>query len=98
MVAAVLAAGILAHGHQDAGGAAAPRSADPAAGSFVPLFDRYSFPSGHAVFYTAFFGALAFLLWRRFTGAGALGRHRRLLGADRARGPVPRLPGRTLAQ
>lgn len=32
------------------------------------LVDHYSFPSGHAVFYTAFFGAIAFLLWKRFTG------------------------------
>ena len=32
------------------------------------LVDRYGFPSGHAVFYTAFFGAVAFLLWARGTG------------------------------
>ncbi len=37
-------------------------------GPLWQLFDRYSFPSGHAVFYTAFFGAIAFLLWKRFTG------------------------------
>jgi membrane-associated phospholipid phosphatase len=37
-------------------------------GLLWPLFDRYSFPSGHTVFYTAFFGAIAFLLWKRFTG------------------------------
>jgi membrane-associated phospholipid phosphatase len=37
-------------------------------GTLWQLVDRYSFPSGHAVFYTAFFGALAFLLWKRFNG------------------------------
>ena len=41
---------------------------DPSSGLHWRLFDRYSFPSGHAVFYTAFFGAIAFLLWKRFTG------------------------------
>ena len=32
------------------------------------VFGRYSLPSGHTVFYTGFFGAIAFLLWQRFTG------------------------------
>jgi membrane-associated phospholipid phosphatase len=40
----------------------------PGSGLLWPLFDPYSFPSGHAVFYTAFFGAVAFVLWKRFTG------------------------------
>lgn len=42
--------------------------AEPASRLFWPLVDQYSFPSGHAVFYTAFFGAVAFLLWKRFSG------------------------------
>jgi membrane-associated phospholipid phosphatase len=41
---------------------------DPGSSPLWRFFDRYSFPSGHAVFYTAFFGAVAFLLWTRFTG------------------------------
>jgi membrane-associated phospholipid phosphatase len=41
---------------------------EPGSGLLWSLFDRYSFPSGHTVFYTAFFGAVAFLLWKRFTG------------------------------
>ena len=40
----------------------------PATGLLWPLASRYSFPSGHALFYTSFFGALAYLLWARFSG------------------------------
>jgi undecaprenyl-diphosphatase len=32
------------------------------------LVAHYSFPSGHTFFYTAFFGSLAFLFWKRYTG------------------------------
>jgi undecaprenyl-diphosphatase len=46
-----------------------PRPVLEASGSlFWRLFDHYSFPSGHAAFYTAFFGAVAFLLWQRCAG------------------------------
>ncbi len=33
-----------------------------------PFLDRYSYPSGHVLFYVVFFGFVAYLSWRYFTG------------------------------
>jgi membrane-associated phospholipid phosphatase len=68
VVACALAAGVLGTVIKMLVGRPHPVR-QPGSGLMWPLFDAYSFPSGHAVFYMAFFGAIAFLLWRRFTGA-----------------------------
>jgi undecaprenyl-diphosphatase len=39
----------------------------PALGPLWSLVGRYSFPSGHTLFYTSFFGAIAYVLWARFS-------------------------------
>jgi membrane-associated phospholipid phosphatase len=37
-------------------------------GDFFWSVDRYSFPSGHVLFYVVFFGFIAFLAWSHLTG------------------------------
>ena len=35
---------------------------------FIQVFEGYSFPSGHVVFFMSFFGVLAYLAWRHIAG------------------------------
>ncbi len=35
---------------------------------FIQVFEGYSFPSGHVVFFMSFFGTLAYMAWRHIAG------------------------------